>query len=75
MVSATYGDGELIAHFSRKGAALCKSKVVGICWPSPADKAGLLGNKLDVIAVANPARLGKGEHAFIDSRLGALTLA
>jgi hypothetical protein len=70
MVSATHWYGELIAHFAGQGAALCKSQVVGIGRPSPANKAGLLGNEFDVIAIANPARLRQGERAFVDRLLG-----
>ena len=71
MVSTTHGYGELIAHFSCKGAALYKSKVVGIGWPSPANNTGLLGDEFDVLSIADPARLRQGERTFVDCRFGA----
>jgi hypothetical protein len=71
MVPATHWYRELIAHFACHGAALCVAKVVRIGRPAPANKAGLLGNEFDVIAIANPARLRQGERAFVYRRLGA----
>jgi hypothetical protein len=70
MMSATQGDGELIADLAAEGAALGKAQVVGVRGLAAADQAGALDDRPDMVAVANPARLGQGEQALVDrSRL------
>ena len=66
MMSATQGHRELIANFASERTALSEPQVVGIRWPSAANQARVPRDKLDMIAVANSARLGKGQLAFVD---------
>jgi hypothetical protein len=60
MVTAAERNCEFIADFAAKCAALHKSKMMGICRPSAADQAGMLGDRSDVISVARPTRFGHG---------------
>jgi hypothetical protein len=53
MVSATEGDGELIADLASKRQGLRKSEMVGIGKTSSADETSLLGNRFDMFTVAN----------------------
>jgi hypothetical protein len=49
MVAAAKGNGELIADPAAKCLALHKSELMGICRPSAANQAGMLGDRSDVI--------------------------
>jgi hypothetical protein len=71
MVSSTQRYGEFVADLAAECWALRKPQVVGIRWLPGANQAGLLGNELDVVPIANPARFWKSELAFVD-RLGPL---
>jgi hypothetical protein len=68
MVTATKRDGEFIANFARQRPTLSEAKVVCVGRTPAADQARLLGNKLDMLAIADPARLGKVQLAFVDPR-------
>jgi hypothetical protein len=67
MMAAAERDGELIADLARERAALGKAQMVGIAGPPAANEARLLGDVSDMVAVAQPARLGKGQHALVDA--------
>lgn len=66
MVASAQGHGEFVANLATERPALGKAHVVGIRWLPPTNEARLLGHEPDVIAVANPTRLGEGEHALVD---------
>jgi hypothetical protein len=66
MMSAAQRNGELIAHLTAESSALCKSQMVCVRWLSAANQARVPRDKLDMIAVANSARLGQGQLAFVD---------
>ena len=57
MMSSAQGNGELVADLAADCAALGKSQMVGVRRPSAADQARMFGDKRDVFAVADPARL------------------
>ena len=65
MVSSTQWHGEFVADRAAERWALRKPHVVGIRWLPGANQAGLLGNELDVVPIANPARFRKSEFAFV----------
>ena len=50
-------DGELVADLATRGPALGELQVIGVRRPSAANQARMLGDRLDVLAVADPARL------------------
>lgn len=60
MVSSTQWNGVLIADLAPEGPTLGKSEVVGICGSATANETRVLGNRFDVIAVTNSARLRQG---------------
>ena len=70
MVAPTQRNGEFIADLSPERSALCEAEVMGIRRSPAADQTGVSGNKLEVIAVTKPSRLGQSKDAFVD-RLGA----
>jgi hypothetical protein len=39
--------------------------MMGVCRPAAADETRLLGDRSNVISVANPARRWQRQHAFI----------
>jgi hypothetical protein len=57
MVPAAERDGELVADLAAERSGLGKSQMVGVRRPSAANQARLLGDRPDVLAVADPARL------------------
>jgi hypothetical protein len=67
VVSATQWDGELIADLAPECPALGKSEVVGIRGSTTANQTRVLGDRFDVIPVANPAWLRQCQHALIDA--------
>ncbi len=66
MVASAQRDGELIAHLTTQRAALHKAQVMGIRGSAGANQAGLSGHMSNVLAVANPTRLGQCQYALID---------
>ena len=60
IVSSTQWYGVLIADLAPEGPTLGKSEVVGICGSATANETRVLGNRFDVIAVTNSARLWQG---------------
>jgi hypothetical protein len=67
MVPTTQWHREFIAHLAAERWALREAQVVSVRWQAAADQTRLLGNEPDVIAVANPPRLGEGKHALVNS--------
>jgi len=66
MVAAAQRHRELIAGLAPHCPTLCEAQVVGIRGPTTANQTGLLGHMSNVLAVANPARLGQRQHTLID---------
>ena len=66
MVYAAEGYSEFVADFPPKGSRLSETDVVSVRWLAAADHACLLRDEFQVFFVADTARLGKGEGAFID---------
>ena len=60
MVSPAERHGELIADLAAKRPVLGKAQMMGIGWRAAANQTRLLGDKPDVLAVADPVRLGMG---------------
>ena len=60
MMAAAERHGELIADLAAKRSMLGEAQMMGIGRPAATNQTGLLGDKPDVVAVANPARLGMG---------------
>jgi hypothetical protein len=58
MMAAAERDRELIADLAAKRSMLGEAQMMGIGRPAATNQTGLLGDKSDVLAVANPARLG-----------------
>ena len=57
-------DREFVADSSAEGPVLRKTQMMGIARLASTDQAGLLGDNM--IAIANPARLGMPQDRFID---------
>jgi hypothetical protein len=57
MMSSAQWYGEFIADLAPERGMLREPQVMGIRGSSAANQARLLGNRFDVIAVTNPARL------------------
>ena len=66
MMPAAQRDGELIADLAAERPALGKSQVMGVRGLSAANQARVLGDRPDVIPVADPARLRQGQRALVD---------
>jgi hypothetical protein len=66
MVAAAERNSELIADLAAKCPALHKPEMMGICRPSIANQAGMLGDRSDVIPVSRPTGFGHGKDALID---------
>ena len=66
MMAAAQRHRVFIADLAAERWALREAYMVGVRWLPAADQARLFGNETDVIAVANPARLRKGEHALVN---------
>ena len=60
MVTATQRNCEFIADLAAKCSALGEAKMMGVCRPSAADQARMLGDRSDMIPVAHPTRFGHG---------------
>lgn len=56
MMSAAQRDRELVADLAAKGRRLREPQMVSIGRTPTAHEAGLLGNRFDVLAVANATR-------------------
>jgi hypothetical protein len=67
MVAATEWDGELVADFAAERPALRESQVMSIAGLPATDQAGLLGDKPQVVAIADAARLGEGKYRLVDA--------
>jgi hypothetical protein len=67
VVTATERDGEFIANLAAKRATLRRSKMMGIGGTAAADKARLLGNRFNMLPVANPARRRQGQYGLVDN--------
>jgi hypothetical protein len=71
MVPAAERYRKLVATL--RPTALGKSRMVGVRWELPANKARVLGDRPDVLPVPDPPRLWQGEHALVDlSLVGSL---
>jgi hypothetical protein len=66
MMSSAQRDGELIADFAPLSLGLGKAEVVGVRGLPAADQTGAVGDRPDVLPVANPARLRQGQQALVD---------
>lgn len=66
MMTSAQRHGEFVADFASEGRVLRKPQVMGVARPPAANQARLLSNRFDVIAVADPTRLGDGQHALVD---------
>ena len=55
VMSPAEGHGELVADLTAECRELRKSQVMGIGRTPAADEASLLGNRFDMIAIANAA--------------------
>jgi hypothetical protein len=75
MMAAAERDRELIAGFATECPRLRRSQVVSIGWTTAIDQACVLGDRFDVIAVANPARRRQGQYSFVDNRPAAAFFA
>jgi hypothetical protein len=67
MVAPTQRNRELVADLSSHCPALGKPKVMGVRRAPSADQAGLLGDRADVIAVANAPRFRESECRLVDA--------
>ena len=65
MVPTTERHRELVAYLAAKCAALSKTQMMRVRRNSTADQAGLLRNKSDMLAVANPAWLRQHQRCLI----------
>jgi hypothetical protein len=70
MMSATERDRELVADFASECPILREAQMMGIARLTPADQAGLPGDKADMLAIANAARLGMRQYRLVDRRGG-----
>src|SRR6516162_3484296 len=66
MVSATERDRELVADFAAERRCLGKAQMMGIGGTAAADQARLLGNRFDVIAIANAPQRRQRQHGLVD---------
>ncbi len=67
VMSSAQRHRELVADLAPKGATLRKAQVMGVARLTTAHEAALLGDKPDMIAVANPPRLGMRQDRFVDN--------
>ena len=56
-MAAAQRNGEFITDFAPECSHLGKAEMVSIDGPAAADEAGVLGDGLNVLPIANPARL------------------
>ena len=57
-------DRELVADLSAQCRTLCEAQMMGVTRCSPTDEASLLRHIFEVVAIAQPARLGEGQGAL-----------
>src|SRR5258706_10656330 len=67
VVSTAEWDGELIAHFAPKRAALRELKMMRVRRAAAAGEARLSAHKLQVVAIAQPNWLGQRGDLLRDS--------
>jgi hypothetical protein len=70
MVNTTERDRELVADLATERTRLRRTKMMGIRGLTPADQAGLRGNKLTMRSVADAARFADRQHALVDAAPG-----
>ena len=68
MMATAQGNSELIADLAAKRPWLRKSQMMSIRRAAAADETRLLGNQLNVIPVANPARIVPEKWTQVRSR-------
>ena len=66
MVPAAERDGELVADLAAERARLGKSQMVSVRGLSAANQARVLGDRPDVLPVADPTSLRQGQQALVD---------
>ena len=70
MVTAAERHRELVAYFAPERALLRKPQMMWICRLAPADKAGMGGNELQMIAVTQPKRFTQRGNGLLSSNPG-----
>ena len=68
VVQRTEGHGVGVRHLATHGAGLGEPHMMSLDRDPATDEAGLAGNKPQVVAVADPPRLGVGEDTLVDER-------
>jgi hypothetical protein len=66
VVATTQRNSELVADLATERPALGKAQMVCIARLPAANQTGLLGYVADVVAIADPPRLGEGESGLVD---------
>jgi hypothetical protein len=66
VMPATQRDRELITDSAAECGALRRAQMVGISRAPAANKAWLLGNRFDVLPIANPTRHWERQDAFVN---------
>jgi hypothetical protein len=67
VMPATQRDRELITDFAAECGALRRAQVMGIRGAPPTNKAWLLGNRFDMLPIANSTRRWEGQDAFVNN--------
>ena len=67
MVPSTQRDCELIADLATERPGLGKAQMMRVRRAATADKARLLGDMADMLAIANTARFSQQQCAFVDA--------
>ena len=67
MVAAAQRDGELVTRLAAKRPRLRNAQVMGIGGLAAADQARLVGDKSQMVLIADAPRLGECEGAFVDT--------
>ena len=71
MVGPAERHRELVAHLATERPRLRKPKMMRVGGLTPADKAGLRGNKLEMRFVAVTPRFADRKHAFVNASTAA----
>ena len=71
MVNSAERHRELVAHFAAERPWLRRAKMMGIRGLTAANKAGLRGNELTMVLVADASRFADRQHAFVDAATDA----
>ena len=71
VMRAAERDGELIAHLQPERSGLSKAQVMRVCGLPATDKAGLLGDELQVLLVAQALGLAEQQGRLVDPAAGA----